>query len=294
MTRPQGEVYDIGYQRYEGLREGRNRARTAVWSNGVRTALGFGRGWPSMVVPLLSMVILMGIALIFVILGAVLDPLIDDFPTHSEFYKGSALVFIAFAAIVAPELLCSDRRNGVISLYLVRPLSSTDYVVGRWLAFFSVALVFVYLPQITLFIGLTLGAEDSVQHLKDKWDMVPRFIAAGFAIAIFNTTISLAAAAFTTRRAFAAAFVVGVWFVAWATSEILVEEIGGANAKWFAMINVGHIPIFLNDIIFDKVGGEGSYVAIRQHSNIIVIGWFMVLTLVPAALLWWKYRNLKI
>ena len=34
-----------------------------------------------------------------------------------------------FAAVVAPELLCRDRRDGVINLYLVRPLTGSDYVV---------------------------------------------------------------------------------------------------------------------------------------------------------------------
>ena len=28
-----------------------------------------------------------------------------------------------FAALVAPELLCRDRREGMINLYLVRPLT---------------------------------------------------------------------------------------------------------------------------------------------------------------------------
>jgi len=51
MTEAHGEVYDIGYQSYPGPREGRSQARTALWRNGVRTALGLGRGWLSKVLP---------------------------------------------------------------------------------------------------------------------------------------------------------------------------------------------------------------------------------------------------
>ena len=39
-----GTVFDIGYQRYGGPRQGRNRGRLAVFKDGVRIALGLGRG----------------------------------------------------------------------------------------------------------------------------------------------------------------------------------------------------------------------------------------------------------
>ena len=38
------EVYDLGYQHYQGPREGRARARRSLYVNGLRTTLGIGRG----------------------------------------------------------------------------------------------------------------------------------------------------------------------------------------------------------------------------------------------------------
>ena len=182
MAGVQGEVFDIGYQRYTGPREGRARARKALWVNGVRTALGLGRGWPSKVLPILLFGILMGIAIVLVLVSTVLR-IEDVVPGHADYYEMILIPLIIFSAIIAPELLCADRRNGVISLYLVRPLTSTDYVFGRWAAFLSVSLVIIYLPQIVLFIGLTLGATDSLDHLRDNWLSIPRFLGAGFPVA---------------------------------------------------------------------------------------------------------------
>ena len=48
---PAGTVFDIGYQRYDGPREGRGRVRLAVFKDGVRTALGLGRGAKAKVLP---------------------------------------------------------------------------------------------------------------------------------------------------------------------------------------------------------------------------------------------------
>ena len=223
MTQASGEVFDIGYQHYDGPREGRARARKAVWGDGVRTALGLGRGWPSKVLPGLLFLALIFPAIIFAILGATLDPFIEDIPGQAEYYQAALIPLIILSAMIAPELLTADRRSGVINLYLVRPLTAGDYVAGRWLAFLSVALGLIYLPQIVLLIGLTLGATEPLDYLRDNWLDVPRFVGAGLVLAILTTTLPMSAAAFTTRRAYAAAFVIGLWFVATGASHSLVE-----------------------------------------------------------------------
>ena len=294
MTGARGEVFDIGYQRYTGPREGRARARKALWLNGVRTAVGLGRGWPSKVLPALLFAALMGVATVLVLVSTVL-PIEDVVPGHADFY-GFFLVpvsLIIVAAVVAPELISADRRNGVISLYLVRPLTSSDYILGRWTAFLSVSLAAVYLPQIVLFIGLTLGATDSLDHLRDNWLVVPRFLGAGFAVAVFITTLPMAAAGFTNRRAYATVFVIGLWFITLAVGASLTESIGGSAAKWLTLINIGSVPVLMNDIIFgvDESIGIANNVA-RELPNAVSVAWYTILTAGPGLALWLRYRRM--
>jgi ABC-2 type transport system permease protein len=134
MTEAHGEVYDIGYQRYRGPREGRSRARLALWSNGVRTALGLGRGWFSKVLPVLLLVALLIPALVFIVIAAIISTFgLDEggFAGQKDYYRFILAPLVLLSAVIAPELLCADRRNGVINLYLVRPLTATDYMLGR-------------------------------------------------------------------------------------------------------------------------------------------------------------------
>ena len=294
MAESRGEVYDIGYQRYEGRREGRARAHKALWVNGVRTALGLGRGWPSKVLPILLFLALMVPALVFMIIGAALPEEVEGLPGLAEYYRGAIIPLIIVGAIIAPELLCADRRNGVINLYLVRPLTGADYVLGRWAAFLSVILALVYLPQIILLIGLALGAEEPGGYLRDNWLDIPRFLGAGAAIALFTATLPLAAAAFTTRRAYAAIFVIGLWVIATATSNSLVESIGGGAAKWLALIDIGSTPIFINDMIFGENPGDGAVGSARELHNAVIVAWYVLLTGGCAAVLWWRYRRLTL
>ncbi len=293
MTERQGEVYDIGYQRYHGPQEGRSRARKAIWINGLRTSLGLGRGWTSKILPALLFIAMVTPALVFTLIASFSGPDTDTLPGHADYFEIASRILLLFSAIIAPELLTTDRRNGVINLYLVRPLSLNDYIIGRWLAFFSITLIIVYLPQVLLFLGLSLSAPDIWDYLQNSWLNIPQFIASGLIVAVFTTTLPLSVAAFTTRRAYAAAFVIGLFIVSSATGNALVEEIGGASAKWYALIDITSVPIFINDMIFNKTDSSELIAEMKRLPDLVVYAWYLVLTVGPASLLWWRYRNLR-
>ena len=105
----------------------------------------------------------------------------DDFelPSYAEYYEFAIVPLGLFAAVVAPLLLCPDRRDGVLSLYAARPITPLDYVGARWAAFFTVPLVAAWLPEAILFAWNALDARDTGTLLDDNWDVVPRFLAAG-------------------------------------------------------------------------------------------------------------------
>jgi len=289
-----GEVYDIGYQRYTGPRGGRTQARMALWTNGVRTALGLGRGWPTKVLPTLLFVALLIPALVLIVVFSVASSFGVDgsnFVGQEDYYGLVFVPMFLLSAVIAPELLCADRRSGVINLYLVRPLTPTDYVIGRWLAFLFILLMFAYLPQVVLFIGFTLGAEDSLLYLRNHWLDPPRFLAAGLALALFSATLPLAAAAFTTRRAYASIFVIGLLFVTAATGNVLSEVIGGDVGEWLSLINIGFVPLHINNIIFGEMSSSGPA---GDLPRIVLLGWYLVLTVGPGLILWRRYRRMGI
>ena len=321
MTEPQGQVFDLGYQHYEGPREGRMRARKAIWANGVRTALGIGRGWGAKALPVLLFIAVMVPAVIISIAASQLGP-IAEYPGHDDYYQIISTLLLIFSAIIAPELLCSDRRDGVISLYLVRPMSTTDYVLGRWLAFLTVTLALVYLGQVVLFLGFLLAAEEPFDYIRDNWLDVPRFLLAGLVVAVFTTTIPLTVSAFTTRRAYAAAFVIGLFIISSSVAGILVtcqsgpdrgqsefprengspviiegrdcERLTGSAAKWLALIALGDVPIRVNDLIFPGDSGSEFGKLVAKLPSFVPLAWYLIMTAGPGAVLWWRYRRLRI
>ncbi|MBT4513161.1 MAG: ABC transporter permease subunit [Chloroflexi bacterium] len=315
MTEYGGEVFDLGYQHYDGPREGRMRARKAIWVNGMRTALGLGQGARAKILPGILFGIVILVAVIMSLIAAAPDSG-EELPTHADYYRFISIVLLIFSAIIAPELLCPDRREGVIYLYLVRPLTITDYVGGRWLAFFTVSMALICTGQLILFIGFTLGADESLTYLKDNWLDVPRFLSAGLVIAIFTTTLPLVVSAFTTRKAYAAAFVIGLFFITAIIAGIVTEcdqdELPsrgspsyeraleecepqtGEWGKWFGLVSIGEVPGHVSDIIMDDENESPVARQVRKLPTIIPILWYLTMTIGSGYILWRRYRRLTV
>ena len=292
-----GTVFDIGYQRYTGAREGRKRSRLAVYKDGVRIALGLGRGPRAKVLPWFFIGVLSFIGLVMAMIAGAETRIggpdaAANLPSHGDYYGIAAIIMFIFAAVVAPELLCRDRREGTINLYLVRPLTGGDYVAGRWLAFFSVMLAAAWLPQIILFLGLSGGAPDPMVYTRENWLDIPKFLASGVIMAAYATTIAMLVAAFTLRRAYASVFLVGLFIITTPFTIGLSQEIDGPVGQWIAMFNLSSIPLYVVDVIFGSPSEFTEDLPATQLPAMTKILWYLGWTLIPGAIIWWRYRRL--
>lgn len=295
-----GTVFDIGYQNYTGEREGRKRAFTAVYKDGVRIALGLGRGPRAKVLPWFFLAVLSMIGLVMAIIAGAANTLGGEgaaekmnLPTHSDYYAIASMILFVFSSIVAPELLCRDRREGTINLYLVRPLTGSDYVAARWLAFLSVMLVATWVPQLILFLGLCGGNVDPMNYFQQHWLDIPRFLASGVVLSIYLTTIAMLVASFTTRRAYAAVFLVGLFAITTPFTVGAAEEMTGTLGQWISMMALTNIPLHVSDIIFGKTNMATEEAPARKLGSTILVSWYAAWTLVMGAVIWFRYRRIS-
>lgn len=232
MTTGPAEVFDLGYRPYEGGRTSRWRRRQAIWRDGLRISLGLGRGAGAKIAPWLLIALALVPVLVVIVIASFASSLSGDtseldLPSYAEYYEFAIVPIGLFAAIVAPLLLCPDRRDGVLSLYAARPITPTDYVAARWASFLTVSAAAAWLPEALLFGWNALDAPSTGSWLGDNWDVVPRFLLAGAALAVVFTTLSLFAASFTTRRAYAAVGTVAALFVGGAIGGIAQDSFSG-------------------------------------------------------------------
>ncbi len=219
-----GEVYDRGYQHYEGARHGRlgNTWALARWS--MARALGLKKGWTSKVIPallyigaLLPVIVAIGVSAF--IPGA-------EFLGYPELLGAIFLLEGMFVATIAPEMVCPDRREGVLPLYFSRPIRRGDYVLAKLVAAAILTLSISVLPAAILWIGLQLVAPDPLRAMGDNIGDLGRVVIAGTLIALYLGAIGLAISSFTKRKAVA----VGIIIVGFTVTEGLSAALGEALA----------------------------------------------------------------
>jgi ABC-2 type transport system permease protein len=216
-----------------------------------------------------------------------------NLPSHADYYGIASIIVFVFSALVAPELLCRDKREGVINLYLVRPLTGSDYIISRWAAFMTVMIAATWLPQIILFLGLCGGDPKPMDYFAAHWEDIPKFLLAGLVMSAYSTTFALLTASFTSRRAYASVFLVGLFVITTPFTVGLAQEVKGVAGQWISMFNLTNIPVHVNDVIFGQVSEITSEAPARHLSRATRVSWYFAWTLVPALVLWWRYRRIS-
>ena len=71
---------------------------------------------------------------------------------------------LLFVALVAPDVVCPDRRQHVLPLMFARPLTGVDYVIAKVGAIATILFAFSFLPQVVLFVGNMLVSDSALDY----------------------------------------------------------------------------------------------------------------------------------
>jgi ABC-2 type transport system permease protein len=221
-------IHDIGYQRYQGARLGRRHAITSLYAHSMRAAFGIGRGAKAKIFPWL----IIGVALMYAIVVIAVRSLTEQqLVTYRTYASGMSYPVMMFLAIIAPELVSRDLRDRVLPLYFSRPLKRTDYALTKLAALISAVLLLIAGPQLLIFIGAVFSSKDSVWHAArgEFGHLIPGLVAS-LLYALVLSSVSLLIASLTSKRAFGAAAIVGVFLITTPVVGILYV-VGGPRLK---------------------------------------------------------------
>jgi ABC-2 type transport system permease protein len=264
-TSPTGSIYDLGYQRYDGPRLGRRGAVTALFAHSLRASFGIGRGGRAKVVPLG----LAGLALLPALIAVGLQALLGraglagqggvSSPIRYDTYYGyvETLVML-FVAAQAPELLGRDQRYHVLSLYFSRALRRADYALAKGAALVTAILIVVLAPQALLFVGLSLSDRDVPAAIARNAAFLPPVIAQALAISLLLGSVSLALAAWTPRRAWATALIIGAFIVPPVIAQVVLRVVPGDLGRVIVLLSPNDVLAGLNALFFDRAPGPGT------------------------------------
>ena len=296
------QIIDRGYRSYDGPRTGLPGSIRSVVRYSVRHTLGLGRAarhkilpWLAVVIALVPAVVIVGLAIMFNI----------EVPfDYHEYYDFITTSLFFYCAIIVPDILVADRRNGMLQLYLSTPLQRWSYLASKALAVAAALAVLTMGPVLFLLVARTIegsGPDGLIEWIK----IFVRIIAAGAAISAAFTMASLAAASLTDRRLIAT---IGVVVLLWGSgfATLALVEAADMSAQLYAF-DLGGIADEFKNRIYGVEGldpfrapesseedafqpGAGR----EQLSTRFVVAANFAWVALGSAVVWWRYRRLAL
>jgi ABC-2 type transport system permease protein len=239
------EIRDVRYGTYAGERRGRGAAVLSLARWGALRSLGARRGWKAKAVPITLILLALAPAVIVLGVRALFADqtgidLTDALP-FSGYQAIIGVVILLFAGITTPELLCPDRRDGLLQLYFSTAVSRGEYLAGRVMGAIAPLLLVTLVPMLVLYIGILVFEEHPVGYLEENWAELPRIAAAGVILAVYYGLVGLAVSSLTGRRAFAIGGYLLLLVAPTVLAALLQEALTGAEE--LDLVSLSTLPI---------------------------------------------------
>lgn len=255
-TRPAaGEIFDIGYRRYDGPRLGRGQAVATLFWSSLRATFGLGRSARSKIVPWGLTALALLPAGVAVAIKALIGDAIQPF-TYDNYLFSISAAFGLFVAAQAPELVGGDQRHRVLALYFSHPISRLDYAAAKLGALATALFLIALVPQLLLFAGRVLASADVISALGDEIGALVQIVGSSLLYSITLGSIGLAIAAFTPRRAYATAAIIAVLLISGAVSALLIEVGSGVLADVAPLLDVYVVLDGVRDWLFGGTNAD--------------------------------------
>ncbi len=242
MTAPLGgapgeaRIVDRGYRRYDGPRAGADQSVRAVVAHSIQRGLGLRRTLWAKVLPVASVLIAYIPAIVFVGAVALLpdtDIPLDFLPSYGDYYGYVIAAIMLFVAVVAPEVLCTDRRTGMLGVYLASPLDRDSYLLGKALAIAAVLSLVCLGPPLLLLVANVLQNQGP-EGIVDILATLGRVLGAGVSVTLLFTALSMGIASLTDRKFVATAAIILLFLVTTMVTEILTASGVVSGVRGFA------------------------------------------------------------
>jgi ABC-2 type transport system permease protein len=281
---------DTRYARYDGIRRAPWFAVISLARWSAFGALGARKSWRAKFLPVtLTLIALLPAFAVLAIRAIIGQDFADRFPElipYRQYLTEIGLDVTIFAAILCPELLCPDRRDNVLSLYLSTAVGRLTYVVGKVIAAVVPLLGLTFVPVMLLFIGNTFFAESATSYLADHWLDSLRITASGLLLAFYVSLVGLAVASFTSRRAFALGGYAALMLIPSFVGQSLVE--GAGLDKHVQLIELGRLPIAAARALYPGGTDPDPELAVAGVWWWAACGVVMTISVIG---LWWRYRR---
>ena len=206
--------------------------------------------------PLLVEAILIYLRYNFGALAAMGTNVRELIPVDATFFETFVDIQMGFAFVmtllIGPPLVSRDLRNNALPLYLCRPFSRTEYVMGKMSVLLILLSLITWIPQLLLFVFQ--GYLEGLTWFKDNISMAVAIVVSSLVWIMFLALLSQAISALVKWRVVASGALVGL---------LLIPSVFGA---------------FINEVFGTRIGNLVSLTALIRNVTSGLFGTFDKLT----------------
>ena len=147
-----------------------------------------------------------------------------------------SIMALFLAAFIGPGQVSPDLANNGLALYLARPFSRTEYVVGKMSVLLILMSLMTWVPGLLLF-GLQ-GYEEGFSWMKDNARLAWATFVASWIWILILSLLALALSAWVKWKPAAGGLMFGVWFVAGAFGGIVNAV---QRTHWGNLFNISYL-----------------------------------------------------
>jgi len=249
-------IHDQGYRRYEGRREAHGHTWLVITRAGIMERLRERKFLGLLLFAWLPF--LVRSVQLYVASNYPQASFLNATPAMFRDYLSQQGVFVFFITLyVGSGLIANDRRANALQIYLSKPLTRVDYVVGK-LATLLIFLTFVtWVPGILLLLMQILFA-GSLAFLKANLFLFPAITVYSAVAVLMSAFTMLALSSLSKSRRFVAVIYAGLIFFTAAMYQAL-RGITGSRAWLF--ISPGDVLDVIGNKIFRSTEPQNYFAA---------------------------------
>ncbi len=228
-------IHDQGYRRYQGPRTPRGCAWAVITTAGLRTFFGKRAFLALLLLSWLPFVV----RTVQIYAAANFPQMAFMAPTAETFrqFMSQQDPFVFFVTVyVGAGLIANDRRANALQIYLSKPISRGDYVLGKMAILMTFLLMVTWLPA-TMLLLVQVSFAGSLTFLKSNLYLFPAITVLALVEVTMVSAAMLALSSLSNNSRFVGILYAGLIFFSDALFRVLRAVTGESRLSWVSFGN---------------------------------------------------------
>lgn len=152
-----------------------------------------------------------------------------DFAGHNSLYAKtlmqcetySGILLFLIALIIGSGSIAADNRANALLVYLSKPLTKGDYLLGKWVGVFVLLAAVSLIPALLMYLFFLTAYFDDGFLRGNGW-LILRILAASLIAPALHASLVIGFSAWSRSAAVAGAIFAGFFFLTWIVTNLLI------------------------------------------------------------------------